>query len=106
MAGEDITLAIKNFEINGDLPNPVIHSSNTCDPESGVWAERLLSLERYKKIIDETRYEVSFAAGFWDTHYKSKMMNAFARVLNSLVQAGGGKSLFFAPFIYVIARPR
>jgi 2-polyprenyl-3-methyl-5-hydroxy-6-metoxy-1,4-benzoquinol methylase len=106
LAVDDLKDAIENFRKTGKLPDPSVFGSNTCDPSNGVWAENLLSLRTYRNLIDERKYAVSFAPGFWDTHYKINYVNSAARMLNRIISKGGSLAMMLAPFIYVIARPK
>ena len=106
LAAEELKNAIDEFRKSGKLPDPARFGSNTCDPSNGVWAENLISLKTYRSVIDEKKYTVSFAAGFWDTHYSQSYLNAAAKVLNRLISKGGPLAMTLAPFIYVIARPK
>jgi 2-polyprenyl-3-methyl-5-hydroxy-6-metoxy-1,4-benzoquinol methylase len=106
LAVDDLHNAIQDFRKTGDLPDPSVFGSNTCDPANGVWAENLLSLKMYRRLINENRYIVSFAPGFWDTHYKNNYLNTTARMLNKIISKGGILAMMLAPFIYIIARPK
>lgn len=106
LAAEDLRTAIDEFRKNGTLPDPQVYESNTCDPENGVWAENLLSVKTYRQLIDEKKFTVSFAPGFWDTHYHRAYMNTVARLLNRIIAKGGNLAMRLAPFMYVIARPK
>jgi 2-polyprenyl-3-methyl-5-hydroxy-6-metoxy-1,4-benzoquinol methylase len=106
LAADDLKKAIEDFRKTAALPNPAVYGSNTCDPSNGVWAENLLSLKTYRRLINESRYTVSFAPGFWDTHYQQHYMNRLARLLNRMISAGGSIAMMLAPFMYVIARPK
>jgi hypothetical protein len=106
LAVDDLMNAIEDFRKTGKLPKPSVSGSNTCDPSNGVWAENLLSLKTYRRLINENRYAVSFAPGFWDTHYKQNYINRAARLLNKLISKGGNVAMMLAPFIYIIARPK
>ena len=106
LAVKDLTDAINEYRKSGSIPNPRVFGSNTCDPSNGVWAENLLSLKTYRRMIDEKKYAVTFAPGFWDTHYRQNYLNFAARLLNKLILKGGKLAMSLAPFIYVIARPK
>lgn len=106
LAVEDLTNAIEEYRKSGSMPNPGVHRSNTCEPSNGVWAEHLLSTSEYRTLINESLYNISFAPGFWDTHYNKPYMNVIGRMLNKLIMQGGSKAMRIAPFIYVIASPK
>jgi hypothetical protein len=105
LALNDLQDAIRIYDQSGRLPDPTIMGSNTCDPHSGVWAEHLLSLPEYRRLIDEKHYEVLIKPGFWDTHYNSSIKNSVGRLLNRFIRKGM-LGIQIAPFIYVIAKPR
>lgn len=106
LAMSDLHEAIEKYRMNHSLPDHHIHGSNTCDPDNGVWAEHLLSSEEYRKLINEKYFTVSFAPGFWDTHYSKSYMNIIGRMMNRIIAGGGSMAMKTAPFIYVIAVPK
>ena len=106
LAADELRNAIEEYRKSGKLPNPVVFESNTCDPSNGVWAENLLGTRTYRRLIDENKFTVSFAPGFWDTHYSKSYLNRAAGFLNKLIANGGSMALRLAPFMYVIARPK
>lgn len=106
LGGEDLKKAIREFDKTKVLPDPSVYRSNTCDPANGVWAEHLLTKEEYRHLINEKFYEVTFEAGFWDTHYTRPYKNQAAKLLNRVIARQGNLAMKLAPFIYVIARPR
>jgi 2-polyprenyl-3-methyl-5-hydroxy-6-metoxy-1,4-benzoquinol methylase len=106
MAMEELKNTIDQFRKTGKLPDPILHGTNTCDPSNGVWAEHLLNTDDYRHLINENNYKVSFAPGFWDTHYDKKYKNFTGRLFNRIIKKQGKRSMQVAPFIYVIAIPR
>jgi 2-polyprenyl-3-methyl-5-hydroxy-6-metoxy-1,4-benzoquinol methylase len=106
LGGEDLQIALREFDTNDTLPDPAVHRSNTCDPANGVWAEHLLTKNEYRHLANEKFYDVSFEAGFWDTHYSKSYKNAAGKLLNRIISRKGSLAVTVAPFIYVIARPR
>ena len=103
---DDLKQAIKQFDATGEVPDPAVHGSNTCEPVSGTWAEHIISFDAYRKLIREEQYELFFKPGFWDTHYSRKSKNLLSVMLNRIIRSGGSKALTVAPFIYVITRPK
>jgi len=106
LAGRDIKEAIERYEKTSTLPDYRKHRSNTADPETGVWAEHLMTFKEYRKYIGEEKYTISFEPGFWDSHYKNKIKNGFAAILNALIKLSGKAGIFLAPFIYIVAVPK
>jgi 2-polyprenyl-3-methyl-5-hydroxy-6-metoxy-1,4-benzoquinol methylase len=104
LATDDLLKAVREYKTSRTLPDPAEHYSNTCEPNTGVWAEHLLRFEQYRKAIGTENYSIGFLPGFWDTHYSRPWKNIFASVMNSMIRMGGGVP--FAPFIYVIAKPK
>jgi hypothetical protein len=74
-------------------------------PDNGIWVEHLLTFKEYRNLIGASNYSVTFLPGFWDTHYKRRWKNVFARLFNSIIRVVGIGGFFIAPFIYVIAEP-
>ena len=104
-AGEDISTSVSSYVHNKAYPVLGNIGSNTCDPESGVWFEHMISFGEYRKFIENGHYRASFYPGFWDTHYRNKLMNGTGRVLNTIINCSNSIGLRIAPFIYVVAEP-
>jgi hypothetical protein len=105
LAAADLEHAVEQYRQTGKLPNPEVYGTNTCDPDNGVWAEHIISMQAYRKLIGNN-FDVSFAPGFWDTHYRSAYKNRIAGTLNKVIARGGSIAMKLAPFMYVIARPK
>ncbi len=105
LAMEDLTNAIKTFKQTKQVRSNREPALNTCDPSNGVWAEHILPFDEYRKLVDQTKYSISFEAGFWDTHYSKSWKNLFANTMNAIRYLGKNIALMTAPFIYVIAEP-
>ena len=105
LAKPQIIERVTSFQQNGKYPEQNPCGSNTCDPSNGVWAEHMISFDEYRKMIGEGRYAISFAPGFWDTHYSNPVMNVVGQVFNLFIDLSSAAGLIVAPFIYVIAKP-
>lgn len=106
LARHDLAAAIQQYVTSGILPDPSMHYTNCCQPDTGVWAEHMISFARYRKFIEDAGYKTLFLPGFWDTHYSSGLKNIMANVFNKLIRALGNTGIVLSPFIYVIAQPR
>ena len=67
---------------------------NTCDPATGSWTERILTLEKYQEIA--TPRHVTLLNGFYNCHKKG-LKGLAARLLNRLLRLP--KTRWLAPFI-------
>lgn len=105
LARPEILDRVRQYILSKQFPEPIPCGSNTCDPSNGVWAEHMISFEEYRGLINEKNYSVSFAPGFWDTHYNNALMNVVGNVLNTGIQLFPAIGFTIAPFIYVIAKP-
>ena len=103
LALRELEDVLRIYQKNGVLVRNDATGSNTCDPETGVWAEHMLSFAQYRKIIQDAGFIVQFEAGNWDTHYGNPLLNLMGKSFNLFIQMGAG--CFLAPFIYVIAIP-
>lgn len=73
------------------------HPSNTCDPLSGSWAERLLTIDEYKQIYRSAGFELKQYDGFYNS-YEHTFKSLLLRVANGLITVGGKT---FAPAITI-----
>lgn len=106
LAMEDLDKAIENFRLTKKMPDPTVYGTNTCQPENGLWAENLISFEKYREYINQDRYNIIFQPGFWDTHYSKKWKNLIGKSLNKLKRYIPSLAFSIAPFIYIIAEPK
>jgi hypothetical protein len=104
LAGSDFSRAIESLKAGHALsPKPGLRS-NTCDCETGVWCEHLLTRKEYARIITEAGFRTDYTAGFWDTHYRNGLLNRFAKGLNGLInRLGPQKGVVLSPFVNIIA---
>src|SRR5690606_30812086 len=107
LAMDDLQAAIKAYDQQQILPNPYVHYTNTCDPESGLWAEHIIPPSDYKSILNKNGYACAIHPAFWDTHYPNFFKNIFAKSMNTLTRVlGKKKGLKTTAFIYVIAQKK
>jgi len=99
----DFTDAIKDFSIGKPVTEVRYLKSNTCDHETGVWVEHLLSKQAYKEIINTAGFSFEYSPGFWDTNYSNGLVNSCTRFLNKIIKLMGNKGYIISPFINVVA---
>jgi 2-polyprenyl-3-methyl-5-hydroxy-6-metoxy-1,4-benzoquinol methylase len=72
---------------------------NTCDPETGNWAERILSIRYYKELLGLYSYGLTVQKGFYNIHRGNVFASFLFRCANALVRYSGPLGLFLAPYI-------
>lgn len=99
----DFTDSVKLYFDRQPIPPVEFLRTNTCDCKTGVWAENLITRKNYFTIIQDAGMKAQYSAGFWDTHYKYKLVNLVAGLLNRIIKMTGKKGYWFAPFVNVTA---
>ena len=100
---KDFIEAVNNFERNGLVKPRKDLRSNTCDCITGVWCEHLLTKKEYTAIINKAGFAVEYSPGYWDTHYKSAVMNLMAAYFNKIILLLGRRGIILSPFVNVLA---
>ncbi|MEO7487121.1 MAG: hypothetical protein ABIU77_08465, partial [Ferruginibacter sp.] len=84
-AKKDFTDAVEDYKNNRQADPVQFLRSNTCICTYGYWCEHLLTKNEYRYIIDKAGFRMDFTPGYWDTNYKYRLMNLFAKLLNKLI---------------------
>ena len=96
---EDIKQVVLQYEKTGQFPNEP-EPFNTCNPLTGSWTERILSIKEYHIIYKNSNFSAQVSPGFYNIYYKGvkKLIMVF---INNLVSIFGLK---FAPFIFIVGK--
>lgn len=81
----DIIQSVNNYLQTGALPTLLAHPTNTCDPISASWTERLLTLQEYKDIAAAGGYDLHIRAGKYNDTTTVGLKKWSLRILNQLV---------------------
>ena len=82
------------------LPVPLNHPTTTCDPFTGSWSEKLLTLKQYENIYSGAGFDVSCYSGFYN-QYESSLKSRLMFLLNKLITFTGHH---LAPFISLVGK--
>ena len=104
MNQQDIIKACENFRLKNIFPIEISHPTNTCDPDSGSWTERLLSFDEYRKIFEENKYELEIKNGFYN-EFGGGIKSAAARFLNKFIKVIGSNGRRISPFVILTGIP-
>lgn len=104
LAGEDIQNAVTRYLDRKEHPPKPDHSTNTCDPNTGNWAEHLVSFKQYQIYFQQNGFSFEVIPGFYNTNYSLKMLNIITPIINKLIFAFPKFGLFLAPFIVLVGK--
>lgn len=100
----DFQHAVAHYQHTQQLPNvPSNLYTNTCDPDTGYWCERLLPERDHRALAEAAGFQFACTAGYWDTHYGNPALNVLGITLNSLRPLMGRHQKIIVPFINLIA---
>jgi hypothetical protein len=91
----DINVACSTYLKTGNLPVPGLKSTNTCDPITGSWTERVLPLSYFEKLYEKYGFRLQVTSGFYNNHVAGpkRVVN---KILNLVIKLTGKNT---APFI-------
>lgn len=95
----DIINATQKYLQDKILPALLMHPTNTCDPLSGSWTERLLTINEYQEIYNKAGFNISIYNGFYNQYYRGVGKSLLLRVANGCVKILGK---YFSPFITLV----
>ncbi len=96
----DIIKVVHQFIIDKKLPTALLHSTNTCDPVTGSWAERLLTTEEYNAIYTKAGFDFFYYNGFYNS-YENTLKSKLLLLANLIVKAS---DKYFAPYIILTGK--
>jgi hypothetical protein len=102
----DLHNAIAAYVSSGKKPVKGAFYTNTCHPNSGVWAENILPMHIHRRMIQASGMKAVFQPGFWDTHYRFSPKNFMGKIFNGIIMKTNTIGYLLTPFIYVIALPK
>ncbi len=95
---KDIRKKVEFYREKQQFPATPVHPTNTCDPNTGSWTERILTITEYKNIYNKNGFYLDLYAGFYNQFFKG-LKSHFAKLMNSIIKFTG---IRFAPFIILI----
>jgi len=86
----DILNAVSDYLINQKIPVPPPHPSNTCDPYTGSWSERLLTIAEYKLLYNRYGFKFEQYNGFYNS-YENSIKSFLLKFINAISKIAGKK---------------
>ncbi len=88
-----------NYIQTGNWPAEPLEISNTCDPITGAWVERLVPFSDYQEAAGSAGFEAVAIAGFYNTNYSSFIKNCISYILNAMLTFKHPFVLNLSPFL-------
>lgn len=101
----DIEQAVINYVNNKIEPKVLKHKTNTCDPITGSWTERLLTVKEYREIHLRHDKNLLVHNGFYNSSEKG-LKSLLASVFNALIKLLGSAGIMISPFIILEGLPK
>jgi hypothetical protein len=93
---EDIEKVVKDYIETGKIAYRIGHPTNTCDPYTGNWTERLIDLKQLKAMIIKNNLLFDISNSFYG-YSNNKMLNLPKFLINQLIKILGKRHLFLSP---------
>ena len=99
----EIKECVEEYLRSGKVLRRPDHPTNTCDPYTGNWAERLIDIDHVRKILLDAGFEVSVISGYYGGS-NSILKRLVGYILNTLIAIHKDNGLIFAPFFVIRAK--
>ena len=99
---DDIEKTILLYQKTKVLPTFPKHKTNTCDPHTGNWTERLMEFEWLEEITRNNGFEPLILKGYYGRNFNENKLKIFIKnSLNLLVLKLGMAGFNLAPYIII-----
>lgn len=98
-----IRFCVDEYLASGELPQPLEHPTNTCDPYTGNWAEHLVDPRRLTQVLAAGGMKAQVLPGYYA--FKPGWPRRVVTLpLNAVITLLGGRALPVAPYYVVFAQ--
>jgi hypothetical protein len=100
---KDIVNACLIYKKNLSLPTILKHPTNTCDPVTGSWTEKIISFEEYRRLYNNYGYELTIKNGHYniDQFFPKSML---LKLINNFIRILGKAGTTLSPYIVLIGK--
>ena len=102
---QDIFKTTDEFKNSGKMPAPPGHSTNTCDPITGSWTERLLTIDEYQLLYNQAGFSLKVYNGFYN-QWQGGVKSYILKFANKFIGLLHNRARFIAPFIILVGGPK
>jgi len=97
---ERIELLAEIYFKTGEIKYFPDHPTNTCDPYTGSWTERLIDLNELKDFTRSVNLKIRCVNTYY-SYNNNHLINLIKMFLNILIFFSGKENLFFSPSVIV-----
>jgi 2-polyprenyl-3-methyl-5-hydroxy-6-metoxy-1,4-benzoquinol methylase len=102
---DDIVKYLEEYKRMGNISYRADHPTNTCDPYTGNWSERLMDTEHLKALLAREGFDVQVLSGYYG--FTNRLHKRLIRgLLNGLLSVFRSKGLLLAPYYVVYAHEK
>jgi hypothetical protein len=100
---EDIEQVAHDYLEKGKINYIMDHPTNTCDPYTGSWTERLLDLKNLTSFCESNNMEIEITNSNY-CYSDKRIQNMVKYFVNQLIKVLGPHNLFFSPGITLLIK--
>ena len=101
----DIEMIVNGYSVTGAVPVIDTADTNTCDPVTGNWTERVVPLDFYSKVYNKCGFELSISNGFYNSFQGSALKKLLLKPMNSFIKNSGSFGRLFGTFYHSYRLP-
>lgn len=97
----DIEKCVSEYVALGNFAYRPDHLTNTCDPMTGNWNERLMSIGFLKNVVEKNGFNFSILNGYYGCSCKN--LKGFLKlIINYIIRLSGKKGIYLSPYYVVL----
>lgn len=96
---ESVDMYLKTGEIVGGTEHP----TNTCDPFTGNWCERLMDPYQLSRLLNKEGFEGNVLRGYYGAH-PNRLKSLLSSPMNALIHVLNNAGLRIAPYYLIYAK--
>lgn len=102
---DDIAKCVEEYKRTGSISYRADHPTNTCDPYTGNWEERLMDTQYIEALLSREGFDGRILGGYYG--FSSRLHKRVKRgILNGLLSAFGSMGLLWAPYYVIYAQKK
>lgn len=103
---DDIRVMADDYLKNKQFPVRTLHPTNTCDPNTGNWSERLLSQEDLQSFCTEFGWQCTYEAFEFNNRQANMIKNFVWHILNRIGKMLGGSAKCLLPLLKITIKEK